>query len=162
MKYIFALTFLVLLPVLSHGEQVSFAPQPIPQPTTPIVVDEFSDLSSKDQKARLKLAAKKMKDYKNRVGDMGVPIVVYGEECSALRWVNRVKSYLVRIEGIESNKIFPVYGGDGPIRRIVIYLLPERPFDVEAEFGLGKIPDCGVKRKTQRRVSRRGRLVDRR
>ena len=85
MKYILTLTFLIFLASICRAEQTSFVPQPIPKPTSPITVDEYSEISSKEEKERLKIAAEQIKDYQNRFNDASVPIIFYGEKCSALK-----------------------------------------------------------------------------
>jgi hypothetical protein len=151
MKYIFTLTLLILLSSISHAEQTFFVPQPIPKPTTPITVDEYSKISSKEEKERLKLAAKQIKEYQNQFDDMSVPIIFYGEKCSALKRASRVKNYLVKTEGIESNRIFTIYGGNNKVWRVVIYLLPVKSIDTESNIDSSKEQDCQVKRKKPKR-----------
>lgn len=120
MKYIFILTFMILLSSICRAESNPFVPQPVPKPTTPLAVDEYSSgISSKDEKVRLKEAAKQIKDYQNQFDDMSVPIIFYGEKCSALKRANRVKNYLVKTEGIESNRIVTIYGGNEKVGEFV-------------------------------------------
>ncbi len=151
MKYIFTLIFLVLLSSISRAEQISIAPQPVPEPTTPIIVDEYSEISSKDEKVRLQAAAEQIKEYQNQFEDASVPIIFYGEKCSALKRANRVKDYLVKTGGIESNRIYTIYGGDSEDLRIVIYILPVKAINTESEISSSKEPDCPVKKKKSKR-----------
>ena len=151
MKYILTLTFLILLSSISRAEQISFVPQPIPKPTTPITVDDYSEISSKDEKARLQAAAEQIKEYQNQFEGMSVSIIFYGEKCSALKRASRVKEYLVKTQGIESNRISAIYGGDSKDWRVVIYLLPVKAIDTESEIDTSKEPDCQVKKKKPKR-----------
>jgi hypothetical protein len=155
MKYIFTLTLLILLSSISRAEQIPFMPQPVPEPTTPITVDEYGEISSKEEKERLKLAAEQIRKYQNQFDDMGVPLIFYGEKCSALKRASRVKDYLVKIEGIESDSIRTIYGGNDKVRRVVIYLLPVKLIETESNIDSSKEQDCQVKRKKlKRRVKR--------
>ena len=151
MKYIFTLIFLVLLSSISRAEPIYLAPQPIPEPTTPITVDEYSEISPKDEKVRLQAAAEQIKEYQSQFEDASVPIIFYGEKCNALKRANRAKDYLVKTEGIESNRIYTIYGGDSKDLRIVIYLLPVKAIDSESEMNSSKEPDCLVKKKKPKR-----------
>ena len=151
MKYIFTLTFLILLSSISRAEQIPFVPKPVPKPTTPITVDEYSEISSKEEKERLKLAAEQIKDYQNQFDDMSVPIIFYCEKCSALKRASRVKNYLVETERIESNRIRTIYGGNSKAWRVVIYLLPVKLNETESEIDSSKELNCQVKRKKPKR-----------
>lgn len=155
MKYIFTLTLLILLSSLSRAEQIYFIPQPIPKPTTPITVDEYSEISSKEEKERLKLAAEQIKEYQNQVEDMQVPIIFYGEKCSALKRASRVRDYLVKTEGIESERIRTIYGGDNKVWRVVIYLLPVKVIKTESNLDSSNEKDCQAKQKKPKRPVKR-------
>jgi hypothetical protein len=145
MKYIFIVTFMILLSSICRAESSPFVPQPIPEPTTPFIVDEYSSgISYKDEKVRLKAAAEQIKDYQNQFNDMHVPIIFFGEKCSALKRANRVKNYLLKTEGIESNRIVTFYGGNEKSWSVRIYLIPVRMTEPEPNTDLIKGQDCQV------------------
>lgn len=149
MKYIFALTFLIFLANVSRAEQTASVP-PIPQPTSPLTLDIYGEISAKEEKERLKSAAEQIKEYQKKFKDASVPFIFYGEKCSALKRVKRAKDYLVKTEGIESNRIYAIYGGDAKDLSISIYLLPVSLL-TGAIVDVSKEPDCQAKRKKPRR-----------
>jgi hypothetical protein len=151
MKYIFTLTLLILMLSISRAESIPFLPQPVPAPTSPITVDEYSGISPKEEKERLKQAAKQIKDYENQFDDMQVPIIYFGGRCSALKKANSVKNYLVKTEGIESNRIVTFYGGNNKVWKIVIYLVPVGTIDTESNTDSSKEQDCQLRRKKHKR-----------
>lgn len=158
MKYIFTLLLLLLLSSISFAEQTSFVPKPIPKPTSPLVLDEYGKISRKEEKKRLKLVAQEIKDIQKQVNDLSVPIIYYGEKCSALKTANRAKDYLVNTEGIESDKIIMFYGGENEDLIIRIYVLPGKPTEPETDNESSKVSDCNLKpQKPKRRVKRQSR-----
>lgn len=126
MKYIFTFALIILLSGISYAEAIPFAPQPIPKPTSPIKVDEYGEISFKEEKERLKPAVEEMKNDQNQFGDMYLAIIYYGEKCSTTKRINNVKNYLIKEQGIESNKISTTYGGLGETKT-EIYLFPVKP-----------------------------------
>lgn len=151
MKYIFTLALLISLSIISRAEQLSFAPQPVPKPTSPMKIDEYSEIPLKEQTERLRIIAKQIKSYENKSDDLNMAIIFYGEKCGALKRANRTKNYLVKTEGIASDKIRAIYGGQSEVWKVTIYLLPVKTIDTESDIDLSKEPNCQVKRKNPKR-----------
>ena len=124
MKSIPRLILLIFLASIVHAAPGSLSVPPVPKPTAPILIDEYGEISLEAEKRRLEIAAKQIKDYQSQFDSATVPIMFFGEKCSALKRANRAKAYLAKTEGIESKRIFTLYGGGGKDLRIVVYLLP--------------------------------------
>jgi hypothetical protein len=126
MKYMFALTCVLLMTSALRAEEVSLTPKPIPAPTTPRVamdMEQGESLSSENAKDELKDLAAELKQ------DKGLRAYIICSEKSersksACRTANQIKNYLVKKAGIKSERITVVIGGISDIWKIRIYLVP--------------------------------------
>ena len=90
---------------------------------TPIICglafDSFGDIRFEDEKARLDNFAIQISNYKGAHGF----IIVYGPR-NAQRRANRAKNYMVKVRGIESERLYAVDGGYREQLEITLYVAP--------------------------------------
>jgi hypothetical protein len=126
MNYVFALACVLLMASILRAEDISLTPKPIPAPTTMRVamdMEQGESLSSKGAKEELKYLAAELKQEKE------IRAYILCSEKSerskaACKTANQIKNYLVKKEGIESERIIVVVGGISDIWKIRIYLVP--------------------------------------
>ena len=121
MKYFFAIGCLLLMTSILRAEEVSSVPKPVPAPTTPrVVMDMEQDerLSSQSAKDELKDLAAELKQDKDIRA-----YIIFNEKSKRSRMTiltaNRIKNYLVKKEGIKSDRIVVVRGGNSDIWKII-------------------------------------------
>jgi len=117
----FRVLFLTLILVgsvaFAHAEKV----EPIPSPTTPLVLDEIGKSSDKDLIARFQV----LKDKLLEESDITAYIINYGSESQIKKRKKQIQKALA-FHKIDLKRVVSVYGGKFDWLTTKIYIVPQK------------------------------------